>query len=38
VEAAVKRLKSGKSPGLDEITGEMTQAGGEKFIEEIHTI
>ncbi len=38
VAEAVKRLKKGKSPGIDEITGEIIQAGGEKVIDEIHTI
>ena len=38
VAAAVKRLKKGKSPGIDEIAGEVIQAGGEKVIEEIHSI
>ncbi|XP_016299301.1 uncharacterized protein LOC107656114 [Sinocyclocheilus anshuiensis] len=31
VAEAVKRLKKGKSPGIDDITGEMIQAGGEKL-------
>lgn len=38
VEAAVKRLKKNKSPGIDDITGEMIQAGGDRVTEEIHEI
>jgi hypothetical protein len=38
VEAAVKRLKKHKSPGIDDITGEMIQAGGEVVTEELHGI
>jgi hypothetical protein len=38
VEVVVKRLKKGKSPGIDELTGEMIQAGGEKVTDEIHAI
>jgi len=38
VEAAVKRLKKNKSPGIDDITGEMIQAGGDRVAEEIHGI
>ena len=38
VEAAVKRLKKNKSPGIDNITGEMIQAGGDRVAEEIHGI
>ena len=38
VAAAVKRLKKGKSPGIDSIAGEVIQAGGEKVTEEIHSI
>jgi len=35
----VKRLKKCHSPGIDDITGEMIQAGGEKkFIEESYAI
>jgi len=34
----VKRLKKHKSPGIDDITGEMIQVGGEKVTEELHAI
>jgi len=30
IETAMKRLKKHKSPGIDDITGEMTQARREK--------
>ena len=33
IEKAVKSLKKGKSPGNDNIPGELVQAGGEKVIE-----
>ena len=32
VEAAVKLLKKGKSPGIDNILGELVQAGGDAVI------
>jgi len=38
IETAVKRLKKHKSPGIDDITGEIIQAGGEKVTEELHAI
>ena len=38
VEAAVKRLKKNKSPGIDDITGEMIQAGGDRVTDELHEI
>jgi len=38
IETAVKGLKKHKSPEIDEITGEMIQAVGEKVIEELHAI
>jgi len=38
VEAAVRRLKKHKSPGIDDITGEMIQAGGEAATKELHGI
>jgi hypothetical protein len=38
IEAAVKRLKKNKSPGSDDITGEMIQAGGDRVAREIHEI
>jgi len=31
IETAVKRLKKHKSPGIDDVTGEMIQAGGAKL-------
>jgi Reverse transcriptase (RNA-dependent DNA polymerase) len=37
-EAAVQRLKRNKSPCIDDIKGEIIQAGGEKVIAEILTI
>ena len=33
IEKAVNSLKMGKSPGNDNIPGELVQAGGEKIIE-----
>ena len=38
VEAAVKALKKGKSPGVDNIPAELVQAGGEAMITALHTI
>ena len=38
VEAAVKALKKGKSPGIDNIPAELVQAGGEAMITALHTI
>ena len=38
VEKAVNRLKKNKCPGTDEITGEMSQAEGERMTEEIHKL
>src|SRR6218665_328264 len=38
VEKAVNRLKKNKCPGTDEITGEMSQAVGERMTEEIHKL
>lgn len=32
VDAAVKSLKKGKSPGIDNIQGELVQAGGDALI------
>jgi hypothetical protein len=32
LQAVVKRLKNGRSPGIDDITREMIQAGGQKVI------
>ena len=33
VRKAVKKLKGGKSPGVDEITNEMLKCGGECLFE-----
>ena len=38
VEEAVKALKKGKSAGIDNIPGELVQAGGESMIDALHTI
>ena len=38
VEAAVKSLKKGKSPGIDNILGELVQAGGDAVISALHKI
>ena len=38
VEAAVKSLKKGKSPGIDNIPGELVQAGGDAVISALHKI
>ena len=38
VEAAVKSLKKGKSAGVDNITAELVQAGGEDVITALTTI
>lgn len=38
VERAVRRLKNNKSPGIDEITGEMIKQGGECLVNEIHQL
>ena len=38
VEAAVKSLKKGKSPGIDNIPGELVQAGGGAVIRALHKI
>jgi len=38
VQKAVKKLKNNKSPGKDEITGEMIKHGGPHLIEEIHQL
>jgi hypothetical protein len=31
-------FKKNKSPGIDDITGEMIQDGGDRVVEEIHEI
>ena len=38
VEAAVKSLKKGKSPGIDTIPGELVQAGRDAVISALHKI
>jgi hypothetical protein len=38
VERAVRRLKNNKSPGIDNITGEMIKNGGEMVVKEIHEL
>jgi hypothetical protein len=37
-EVAVGKLKSCKSPGVDQITAQLIQAGGETLRPEIHKI
>ena len=38
VQEAIHKLKNNKSPGTDEITAEMLQAGGEQLVHEIHEL
>jgi hypothetical protein len=38
VEAAVRKLKSYKSPGTDQIPAEFIKAGGETLCSEIHKL
>jgi hypothetical protein len=38
VEVAIGKLKSYKSPGVDQIPAELIQAGGEKLRSEIHKL
>ena len=38
VEEALRTLKRNKSPGPDEITAEMIQAGGEQLVRQIHQL
>ena len=38
VEEAIRTLKRNKSPGSDEITAEMIQAGGEQLVPQIHLL
>ena len=38
VEAAVKSPTNGKSPGIDNIPGELVQAGGDAVISALHKI
>jgi hypothetical protein len=37
-ELATGKLKSHKSPGIDQIPAELTKAGGRKIHYEIHTL
>ena len=38
VEAEIKRFKSNRSPGTDNISGEMMKYGVEKLKKEIHSL
>ncbi|CAF4143408.1 unnamed protein product, partial [Rotaria magnacalcarata] len=38
VKEAIYKLKKNKSPGIDEITAEMLQAGGEQLAQKIHEL
>ena len=38
VELTIEKLKSHKSPGIDQITAELIKAGGETFHCEIHKL
>ena len=38
VEEAIRTLKRNRSPGSDEITAEMIQAGGEQLVRQIHLL
>jgi hypothetical protein len=38
VEVAIGKLKSYKSPGVDQIQAEIIQAGGETLLSEIHKL
>ena len=38
IEAAMKSMKKGKSPGVDNIPAELIQAGGEAMVDALHTI
>ena len=38
IEDAITKLKKNKSPGTDEITAEMLQAGGEQLVHKIHEL
>lgn len=38
VRKAIKRLKNNKSPGIDNISGEMLKQGGEVVVQELHKI
>ena len=38
VELAIKKLKSHKSPGVDQIPAELIKAGGRTFLCEIHKL
>jgi hypothetical protein len=38
VEVAIGKLKRNKSPGVDQILGELIQAGGDTLLLEIHKL
>ena len=38
VEMAIEKLKRHKSPGIDQIPGELIKAGGRKIRSEIHKL
>ena len=38
INEAIKSLKKGKSPGVDNIPGELIQAGGEHMSEALYNI
>ena len=38
IEEAIRTLKRNKSPGYDEITAEMIQAGEEQLVRQIHLL
>ena len=38
VEMVIEKLKRHKSPGIDQVPAEMIEAGGRKFLSEIHKL